>query len=479
MDADERFLGTSALRRLHDLIGQLNSARGLDATLQTVVDGVVDVVGFEVAAVNLLDSSDELEMVAVAGPADATAKLLGRRRPLRDLMADLELADHWGALWFIPHEKWADGGSGSGSCFIPDIEVSEDPEAWHPQDVLYAPLRSPTSELLGVLSVDLPVDRKRPRRAQREVLEIFAAQAAIAVSNELQTQRLRASQEMFRLAFESAGTGMAVVSMVSARPGRYRQVNSALCKTLGYTEGELLSRSCLELTHPDDREANQTALLSLVSGRTASYQAEKRYIHADGRTVWTAVAASVIRGEDESDSYAIMSVEDVSERRRTEDELKRRAHHDALTGVANRHGLRPRLSGALRAAEARGSEGAVLFCDLDNFKAVNDAHGHAFGDQVLAVIGQRMLHVIRDTDSVIRVGGDEFIVVVDHVSPDRADLLTTRLRTAIQAPIVIGDRTVHVRVSVGVASVPVSGGDPDSVLRAADRAMYADKLQVS
>ncbi len=481
MDADERFLGMSALRRLHDLIGQLNSARGLDATLQTVVDGVVDVVGFEVAAVNLLDSSDELEMVAVAGPADATAKLLGRRRPLRNLMADVELAENWGALWFIPHEKWPDAGSvsGSGTCFVPDIEVSDDPDAWHPQDILYAPLRSPSDELLGVLSVDLPVDRKRPHRAQREVLEIFAAQAAIAVSNQLQTQRLRASQEMFRLAFESTGTGMAVVSIDSARPGRYRQVNPALCKILGYTEGELLSRSCLELTHPDDREANQAALLSLVGGQNASYQAEKRYIHADGRTVWTAVTASVIRGEDESDPYAIMSVEDVSERRRTEDELKRRAHHDALTGVANRHGLRPRLSGALRAAEARGSEGAVLFCDLDNFKAVNDAHGHAFGDQVLAVIGQRMLHVIRDTDSVIRVGGDEFIVVADHVSPDRAHLLTTRLRTAIQAPIVIGDRTVHVSVSVGVASVPVRGGDPDSVLRAADRAMYADKLQAS
>jgi diguanylate cyclase (GGDEF)-like protein/PAS domain S-box-containing protein len=483
MDADERFLGMSALRRLHDLIGQLNSARGLDATLQTVVDGVVDVVGFEVAAVNLLDSSDELEMVAVAGPADARAKLLGRRRPLRNLMADVELAEHWGALWFIPHEKWPDAGtvsgSGSGTCFVPDIEVSDDPEAWHPQDILYAPLRSPSGELLGVLSVDLPVDRRRPHRAQREVLEIFAAQAAIAVSNELQTQRLRASQEMFRLAFESAGTGMAVVSMDAAGPGRYRQVNPALCKILGYTEGELLSRSCLELTHPDDREDNQSALLSLADGQTGSYQAEPRYIRADGRTVWTTVTASVIRGEDESDSYAIMSVEDVSERRRTEDELKRRAHHDALTGVANRHGLRPRLSGALRAAEARGSEGAVLFCDLDNFKAVNDAHGHAFGDQVLAVIGQRMLHVIRDTDSVIRVGGDEFIVVADHVSPDRADLLTTRLRTAIQAPIVIGDRAVHVSVSVGVASVPVRGGDPDSVLRAADRAMYADKLQAS
>jgi diguanylate cyclase (GGDEF)-like protein/PAS domain S-box-containing protein len=478
MDADERFLGMSALRRLHELIGQLNSARGLEATLQTIVDGVVDVVGFEVAAVNLLDSSDVLEMVAVAGPAEARTKLLGRRRPLRNLMADIENADRWGALWFIPHEKW-DHGGGSGNCFVPDIEVTDDPEAWHPQDVLYAPLRSPSGELLGVLSVDVPVDRKRPRKAQREVLEVFAGQAAIAISNELQTQRLRASQEMFRLAFESAGTGMAVVSMDSAQPGRYRQVNPALCKILGYTEGELLSHSCLELTHPEDREANREALLSLADGRTTSYQAEKRYLHADGRTVWTAVTASVIRGEDESDSYAIMSVEDVSERRRTEDELKRRAHHDALTGVANRHGLRPRLASALRAAEARGSEGAVLFCDLDNFKAVNDAHGHAFGDRVLAVIGQRMLHVIRDTDSVIRVGGDEFIVVADHVSPARADLLTTRLRTAIQAPIAIGDRTVHVSVSVGVASVPVQGGDPDSVLRAADRAMYADKPKVS
>lgn len=477
-DADERFIGMSALRRLHDLIGQLNSAQGLEATLQTVVDGVVEVVGFEVAAVNLLDSSDALEMVAFAGPADARARLLGRRRPLRNLMADVENADHWGALWFIPHEHWVDR-SASGNCFIPDIEVSDDPEAWHPKDVLYAPLRSRSGDLLGVLSVDLPVDRRRPSKPQREVLEIFAGQAAIAISNELQTQRLRASQEMFRLAFESAGTGMAVIAMDTTHPGRFRQVNPAMCKILGYTEQELLTRSCLELTHADDLEPNRTALADLVSGHAANYQADKRYVHADGHPVWVAVTASVIRGEDDADAYAIMSVEDISERRRAEDELKHRAHHDALTGVANRHGLRPRLARALQTAQQSRIEGAALFCDLDNFKAVNDAYGHAFGDQILAVIGGRMLEVIRDTDSVIRVGGDEFIVVADDVDLADAASLTERLRTAIQAPITVGDRTVRISVSVGIASIPIYGGDPDTIVRKADRAMYADKPKAS
>jgi diguanylate cyclase (GGDEF)-like protein/PAS domain S-box-containing protein len=478
MDADEQYLGMSALRRLHDLIGQLNSAQGLEATLQTIVDGVTEVVGFEVAAVNLIDSSDVLEMVAVAGPAEARSKLLGRRRPLRNLMADVENAEHWGSLWFIPHERWVDR-SGPGNCFIPDIEVSDDPEAWHPKDVLYAPLRSRGGDLLGILSVDLPIDLKRPRKPQREILEMFAGQAAIAVSNELQAQRLRASQEMFRLSFESAGTGMAVVSMDAAHPGHFRQVNPALCKILGYTEQELLTCSCLELTHPDDFEPNRAALLGLVSGQQTSHQTEKRYLHADGHSVWVAVTASVIRGEDDADTYAILSVEDISERRRTEDELKHRAHHDALTGVANRHGLRPRLVAAIRTAAKQGSEGAVLFCDLDNFKAVNDAHGHAFGDQVLAKIGERMLEVIRDSDSVIRVGGDEFIVVADEVDPKHAGTLTERLRSAVQSPITIGERTVQVSVSVGIASVPVRSGDPDSIMREADRAMYADKLKAS
>jgi diguanylate cyclase (GGDEF)-like protein/PAS domain S-box-containing protein len=271
---------------------------------------------------------------------------------------------------------------------------------------------------------------------------------------------------------------MAVVSMDAVHPGRYRQVNPALCKILGYTEQELLSRSCLELTHPDDLEESRAALVELVSGQRTHYQADKRYLHADGHSVWVAVTASVIRGED-TDTYAIKSVEDISERRRAEDELKHRAHHDALTGVSNRHGLHPRLVDALHAAEARETEGAVLFCDLDNFKAINDAHGHAFGDQVLAVIGERLLDVIRDTDSVIRVGGDEFIVVADDVRPHTAGMLTERLRAAIQAPITVGAHTVRTSVSVGVASVPVRGGDPDSVLRAADRAMYADKPKAS
>src|SRR4051812_33348635 len=198
----------SALRRLYDLIGRLNGGRSLPDVLQSVVDGVVEGLGFGVAVVNLVHADGSFEVVAVAGSDDAREELMGASRPSGAFDAELAVAEHWGGLRFVPHDRIPDGAV---TGWIPSADAGpaiDGPDAWHPWDTLFAPLTAPSGELVGMLSVDLPVDGRRPGAMQRELLEMFATQAGIAIDNARLSERLRASEASFRLAFDGAAVGM-------------------------------------------------------------------------------------------------------------------------------------------------------------------------------------------------------------------------------------------------------------------------------
>ena len=157
-------------------------------------------------------------------------------------------------------------------------------------------------------------------------------------------------------------------------------------------------------------------------------------------------------------------------------ELARRARRDPLTGLANRAVFRARLAQALAGAPA-GGRPAVLFCDLDGFKAVNDSHGHATGDAVLVAVALRFLGCVRDEDVVARLGGDEFAVLLPETDTDTALAVADRLLEAAAEPVLAADRHVGISASIGVSpgDVVAAGTDPDFLLRAADVAMYAAK----
>ncbi len=178
----------TTLRRLHELMCRVNAGDDLASVLQSLVDGVADVTGFAVAAVSYLHPDGHLEVVAVAGDDAARDELIGIRTPVADLAEEFALADTWGLLKFIPHER-LNGETGRG--WIPDIRPLDVPDAWHPEDALLAPLSAPTGEMVGLLSVDLPRDGRRPGQFAREALEMYAVQAGIAISNVKQRERLR------------------------------------------------------------------------------------------------------------------------------------------------------------------------------------------------------------------------------------------------------------------------------------------------
>lgn len=468
---------TDALRRLHQVTVRVSSGGSLVDTLQAVVEGVLDAVGFEVAVVSLLDADSTYKTLAVAGPPEARDQLLGRRLPADSYDAELAIAERWGELHFVPHERLPPGDV---LGWVPDVEIDDHPDAWHPLDALFTQLRCPAGEVVGVLSVDLPRDRRKPNFFQRELLEVFAAQAGIAINNARLTEQLRASEEVFRQAFEGAGSGMAVVSLDPGSLGRYLRVNPAFCRTLGRREGDLLERRVADIVHPDDRAAEVAQLHDIVSGEAADgpFQSEKRYLHADGKTIWVAVTMSVVRDGDGRAVSAVSQIEDVSDRRAAQEELARRADNDVLTGLPNRRTLRQRLVQVIQSDRAPGREGAVLFCDLDGFKTINDTLGHGVGDRALVAVAGRLLAAARDRDMVSRLGGDEFVVVAEGLSGDQAGELASRLRAVTAEPISIEglQQPIRATMSIGIALVDATTSDPDMLLHRADDAMYEAKL---
>jgi diguanylate cyclase (GGDEF)-like protein/PAS domain S-box-containing protein len=459
------------LRRLPELIGKVNGCRTLVETLQAVVDGVVDGVGFGVAAVSYVHLDHTFEILAVAGDAAARAQLLGKRSSTDAYDQEFAVAERWGSLRFVPHERLPDS---QPEGWIPALEPLDGPDAWHPLDALFAPLYSPAGDLVGMLSVDLPNNLRRPGPLQREILEMFAAQAGIAIDNARLREQLQTSEESFRLAFEGAGIGMALVGLSTGDRGRYLRVNPAFCRIVGRSEDELLALRFVEITHPEDRDRDMAFMERVAQGGLKLQTVEKRYVHADGHIVWAAVTSSVVADADGAVHFLIVQIEDISDRRAAREELTHRAGHDDLTGLPNRHTFMQRLTRAVHTAKATSTSSALLFCDLDELKRVNDTYGHHSGDRVLAAVAQRLADASRRGDTAARIGGDEFVVLAENITNEEAQQLRARLREAVAAPIVVDGALIHVTLSIGIAFLD-HHTDPSAVLHAADADMYRTK----
>lgn len=172
-----------ALRRLTELMNRVSAQDDLSGLFDMVVDGAADVVGFKVAAISLIVASGDVEVVAVAGDDDARTELLGRRTPRATLDDEFAVAERWGSLRFVPAGSLPDGSAeGWVSSDWTAPTTDDDPDAWNPEDTLIAPFFDAVGELLGILSVDLPLSGRRPDLTQRAVLELFANQTGIAIS---------------------------------------------------------------------------------------------------------------------------------------------------------------------------------------------------------------------------------------------------------------------------------------------------------
>ena len=191
-----------ALSRLAELMRRVNSSTDTEDILEEIAHGVVDVLGYGVAAIARLDG-DVLVMTNVAGPPEVVAQILHRRTPAEQILDEFREADKWGILRFVPAGRMSE--ERLRAAWIPEFEPDEDPDAWHPEHALYAPLYSASGELLGNMAVDLPADGRVPNEADRELLEMFAVQAGVALSNARERERLTDRARLDRMLTTVAG----------------------------------------------------------------------------------------------------------------------------------------------------------------------------------------------------------------------------------------------------------------------------------
>jgi diguanylate cyclase (GGDEF)-like protein/PAS domain S-box-containing protein len=284
---------------------------------------------------------------------------------------------------------------------------------------------------------------------------------------------LQESEELFRSAFDYAAIGMALVSS----KGGWLQVNRSLCEIMGYSATELLATSFQKLTHPDDLAHALSNVKQLLKGKIPTYQMEKRFIHKQGHEVWALCSVSRVRDANTDNVHLIFQIQDITDRKRAEDRLLHDAFHDALTGLPNRALFIDHLK--LTIARKQRFEDhmyAVLFLDLDRFKVVNDSLGHMIGDQLLVGIARKLETCLRVGDTVARVGGDEFTILLEDIKDEiEAISIAERIQNELKTPFNLDNHEVFTTVSIGIAPSSVGYDQPDEILRDADTAMYRAK----
>ena len=239
---------------------------------------------------------------------------------------------------------------------------------------------------------------------------------------------------------------------------------------IGKTDIDLFGEAFGERTRLDDLRVMETGrpIIGVIEGRQLD----------NGRTNWTLTTKAPLR--DESGNVIGMEgiTHEISDIRETELALQHLATHDALTDLPNRFLMLDRFSQLLIGAKRSGTSFAVLYMDIDRFKEVNDSRGHEFGDLVLRAVAKRLTKSVRQNDTVARIGGDEFVIIVETVHQIQdAETVARKIERALAIPFTLQKHRVKVTLSVGISFYPENGGDTDTLLRAADYAMYLAKRE--
>ncbi len=289
---------------------------------------------------------------------------------------------------------------------------------------------------------------------------------------EERVRALEQARRRFQQAFHSAPTGMALVRLDDST---IIDANRSLADMLARPVADLVGRSIREVTHPDDLRAAAAHRARLELGIADTYLLDQRYLRSDGEFVWARTRVAVT--EDEGVSLAITHIEDVTEQRRTAERLQWAATHDDLTGLPNRTELIARVDALLE--QAATGDVALLFIDLDNFKAVNDSLGHGIGDTLLTAMTDRLRAAVGDEAILARFGGDEFIVVLTSVAAGAHDpvRVAEQLRASLRDAVVVEGTELFVTSSIGVSVNDRDGVSAADLLRDADAAMYRAKAR--
>ena len=309
-----------------------------------------------------------------------------------------------------------------------------------------------------------------PRLGTRELalLEVASRHVGQAVARRQAVEALQDSEARFRALAENAPCAIFIL-----QGAQVRFANESAREITGYSIGDFERCSLWTVVHPDDRERVRRCAAEIrASSGPARY--EVKLLRKDGQPRWVDFSASVLnyRGRPALLGAGL----DITERKLADARIEALAYNDALTGLPNRRLLQDRLGVAMAHAHRSGKRLGVLFLDLDHFKDVNDSLGHHAGDELLRAVAERLKGAMRRDDTVARIGGDEFVVLLTQIAdPAQAVVVGQKILTLLKAPIRVGTRELFVNGSMGIAMYPEDGTDFDSLLKNADAALYRAK----
>jgi diguanylate cyclase (GGDEF)-like protein/PAS domain S-box-containing protein len=284
---------------------------------------------------------------------------------------------------------------------------------------------------------------------------------------------LRESESQLRLAMEAAQLGM---WYWEAETDRF-SYSDGLNKLFGRPGGSpyVGYRELQERLHPEDRELFEATMRHALKAGD-DFQVDYRVVWPDGSVHWVANRGQVHRGADGRAIRVIGMAMNITERKIAEQRIAHMAHHDALTGLPNRVLLRDRIQQAIAQAHRSGTQLAVLFLDLDRFKTINDSLGHQLGDRLLQSVASRILVCVREGDTVSRMGGDEFVIVIPGIgAASDASAVAAKILEVLANAFHLHGNDLHVAASIGISLYPADGSDAETLMRNADTAMYHAK----
>jgi diguanylate cyclase (GGDEF)-like protein len=513
----------SPLRGLLEVSRLVRAEGDLDELLAAIARAVGESLGFETVVINLYRPAwNDFRVTTVHGSERARALLVGRVRGIEEWEPLLdERFDRRGAYHVRAGEyDW----SGADYSYVPETEPGVGEDAWHPEDALFLPLRRSDGELLGILSVDEPVSRRRPTDEELDVLVSFADHAALAVQLSQET----AQAVRHRLALEQL---LDVSSRLTTEPAVdeiLRAVCTGVRDALGFHNvlatlfdpgsGRLEPRAAVGWVLEQIERADPVYLADvqglldpqfevqgcyLLPNEEADVRVPRRKLryvsqqNGSGPWAWSHHWLLVPLHDGDGDVIGVLWADEPDDRLRPSPErlqalrifanqaaaaiiasarlreLRFLADHDPLTRLLNRRAFVDRLDGEVaRAARYDRSFGLVI-CDLDGFKELNDRYGHPAGDEALQVFGRILHEALRRPDDAFRIGGDEFALLLAEAGDDDARAVVSRVRTLLESS--DDARLAGVRASFGVASCPADAQDAHVLFRLADEALYEAK----
>ena len=424
---------------------------------------------------------------AMGGQFDVGMTLLGRTLgdDPTDLawLASLDVRAGCLALWTGPdqsalrvvgvHDELGtlDGlvGTTVGIRQFPPAEVLRLADAGRREVAYVIPVRGVSGDH-GLLCIVAPV--ALDFGTQHTTYDHWAALLGAALREQRLLEDVRHSEERYALASRAAADGLWEWDVATGEV----YASARARDLLALDDDTPVDATSLVGVHPDDKEMVREALATAVESPDLPVEVEARVPYRDGRTGWVLIRALGVQDGDGHARGLVGSISDIDQRKALEEQLRRAALFDQVTGLPNRRLFLDRLTQALEArTRRRASRFAVLFLDLDGFKIVNDSLGHLMGDELLQVVGERLRSDLRSVDTAARFGGDEFAVLLTDPVPEDLLVVARRIQHRISAPVMLGDQEVSVTASIGIATSATPYSDAEDVLRDADIAMYRAK----